>query len=550
MLTSTNWQDLVARKRQECQDKLPREWKLGEEVLKAVPEHLLQYDLPRRSGILTEEELDITENYTATQLLAKLASGQITSLSVTTAFSKRAAIAQQVVSCLTETCFPEALDRARYLDEYLQKEGKPMGPLHGLPISIKESFNIKGLQTTLGYVSCLSRPPSTTESALVTLLLDLGAVLYVKTNVPQTLMTADSENNVFGRTLNPHNTSLTAGGSSGGEGALVAFRGSILGVGTDIAGSIRIPSLCCGIYGFKPTTNRVPFGGQFSGEMEGIPNLIPCAGPLGHSLADLKRFMATVVGSDSAWRYDATAVAVPWKQGVEVGNTRNGSLNIGVLAEDNHFPLHPPVRRALERAVDALAKAGHRIIKLDNGSNHDLSLSYASRLAFQYFTYAPHPDLITPSGEPVVKSLANLSSPMFTGPLPVEPEKEPYTKINDLHMAREKYAESWRREWVDKNLDVVLAPGAQSSAVAHDTYAWPSYTVIWNLLDYPACIIPYGKVSRELDGEEMMTGDNVQPDYHPDQVDGAPCAIQVITPRFHDEQCLAAAELIERAIRE
>ena len=141
-----------------------------------------------------------------------------------------------------------------------------MGPLHGLPISIKDSFCVKGLQSTVGYVEFLKHEPSKTNSALVELLLALGAVLYVKTNIPQTMMvslravhsprifkianklqTGDSDNNIFGRTLNPHNTSLTAGGSSGGEGALTAFRGSILGVGTDIAGSIRIPALCCGV---------------------------------------------------------------------------------------------------------------------------------------------------------------------------------------------------------------------------------------------------------------------------------------------------------------
>lgn len=93
----TGWQELVARKRRECQDKIPCEWTLSEDVLKSVPTHLLEYDLPRRSGLLSDLELDVTENYTATELLVKLASGQVSSLVVTTAFSKRAAIAQQVV---------------------------------------------------------------------------------------------------------------------------------------------------------------------------------------------------------------------------------------------------------------------------------------------------------------------------------------------------------------------------------------------------------------------------------------------------------------------
>jgi amidase len=148
------------------------------------------------------------------------------------------------LSCLTETYFPEAQERARFLDSE-RSQGRIVGPLHGLPVSVKDGFQIKGSQATLGFVSFLDRV-SQTNSPLVDILTELGAVIHVKTNIPQTLMTADSHNNVFGRTLNPHNTSLTAGGSSGGEGALVAFRGSPLGIGTDVAGSLMLfPAQFC-----------------------------------------------------------------------------------------------------------------------------------------------------------------------------------------------------------------------------------------------------------------------------------------------------------------
>jgi amidase len=279
-------------------------------------------------------------------------------------------------SCLTEHFFDKALERARFLDEYLRKEKRVIGPLHGLPVSIKDSFCVQGIQSTVGYVSFLAREPAASNSALVEMLLDLGAVLYVKTNVPQTMMvsvpnkviqtppkltttkTADSDNNIFGRTLNPHNTTLTAGGSSGGEGALVAFRGSILGVGTDIAGSIRIPALCCGVYGFKPTIDRIPWGGQVADiAMEGLPGLKPAAGPLAHSLSDINLFMSTVLRADP-WKYDATASPVPW-QGLPDTTNPQPVLTIGVLPEDAHFPLHPPVRRALDSAITALSNAGH-----------------------------------------------------------------------------------------------------------------------------------------------------------------------------------------------
>lgn len=248
-------------------------------------------------------------------------------------------------------------------------------------------------------------------------------------------------------------------------------------MGTDIAGSIRIPALCCGVYGFKPTVNRVPFGGQTSGAKEGIPGLIPAAGPLAHSIADLKLFMSTVVGR-AAWEYDSTAVAVPW-QGISDGGAK-ASLTIGVLAEDKHFPLHPPVRRALDQAVAALTRAGHQIVRLDSD---DLDVAYASRLAFQYFIYGPHDDLVAASGEPLVASVAKAASPMFSGPFPVEPGLGPFETIQALYAARQKVLDVWRRAWVKNKLDVILAPGAQNTAVGYDTYGWPPYTVVWNVLD-------------------------------------------------------------------
>lgn len=269
---------------------------------------------------------------------------------------------------------------------------------------------------------------------------------------------------------------MTAGGSSGGEGALVAFRGSILGVGTDIAGSIRIPALCNGIYGFKPTNDRVPFSGQVSGAMEGVPGLKPSAGPLAHSLEDLALFLSTVTNARPN-RYDANTHAAPWQNSTNL----QGPLTIGVLPEDEHFPLHPPVRRTLDSAVQALTRAGHKIIRLTN--DDDRCISLANRLSFQYFTYGPHTDHIAPSGEPVVASVAKGSHPMFTGPFPISQELETFEKINALHVARTKYQDAWRRAWVSNGLDVILAPGSQNTAVAHDTYGWPPYTVMWNLLD-------------------------------------------------------------------
>ncbi|KAJ4327287.1 hypothetical protein N0V84_002300 [Fusarium piperis] len=159
-------------------------------------------DPVRKSGILNDLEIEITEKYSATRLVGKMARGDFKAVDVVTAFCKRAAIAQQLV---------EAIERAQRLN--YAANGKPIGPLHGLPISLKDTFKVIGHDVTAGCVAGLKLGPAKESSSLVDLLISAGAVLYVKTNIPQTMMTADSDNNIFGRTLNPHNTEWTAGGS-------------------------------------------------------------------------------------------------------------------------------------------------------------------------------------------------------------------------------------------------------------------------------------------------------------------------------------------------
>jgi amidase len=185
---SSSWQEIAAGKRKAAYDLIPEAWRLPSSMIPKSEDAVSVMEIPRKCGLLSEAELDITEKYDAVALVEKLASKQVSATNVIAAFSKRAAIAQQLVNCLTETFFDEARERAKYLDEYLAKEGKPVGPLHGLPISIKDSFKLKNYEATLGYVSWVGKSKATTNSALVDMFLDLGAIVYVKTNIPQTLM--------------------------------------------------------------------------------------------------------------------------------------------------------------------------------------------------------------------------------------------------------------------------------------------------------------------------------------------------------------------------
>lgn len=184
--------------------------------------------------------------------------------------------------------------------------------------------------------------------------------MYCKTNVPQTMMTADSDNNVFGRTLNPANVNITAGGSSGGEGALIAMRGSVLGVGTDIAGSIRIPSVCNGIYGLRPSVGFVPDADNKDVVAPGTDGVAPVAGPMAISLRSCDLFMKAL-NTAQAWKYDGSCLHLNrWDS-----RLKHTNLRIGIARNDGMYTPWPPVRRAMEEAATKLRASGIDLVELE-----------------------------------------------------------------------------------------------------------------------------------------------------------------------------------------
>ncbi|KLJ13351.1 hypothetical protein EMPG_11727 [Blastomyces silverae] len=550
---SMPWQEKAANKRQACADKLPREWRVSEQFLAGLnaplSDHkndLIRTEAIRKSGILTDRELKITEHYTVTSLISALADGRLTSTEVTLAYCKRAAVAQQLVSCLTETMFTEALERARYLDK-LRSQGKLAGPLHGLPVSIKDNFHYKGAEATIGMVAFMGEI-SSRNSCLVDLLLELGAVLYVKTSVPQTMMTTDSHNNVFDRTLNPWNTTLGPGGSSGGEGALIALRGSPLGVGTDIGGSVRIPAHCCGLYGFRPSASRVPAGGMRTCTNPGMRFVLSCAGPLSLDLDGIETFFKSVLSAQPA-RYDSTIIDVPWRQ-VPVKPT----LRIGVVPECSLFPLHPPIRRVLGEAVRLLQAQGHQIIHLDE---KDCRIMEANEIAWNIFGLDPtSKELMASAGEPPVPAMLYIGKQaakmrgVYQRTLPDMSHFERLDKLALISARRAELREAYRKLWMQNALDICIAPPAQATAMPHDTFGMPPYCTFLNCLDYPSCSIPFGQVGPLDAKETFVVKDNqIGPEYNFKQLEGAPCSIQVFTTTMRDEECLQMAKQIDQCLK-
>lgn len=233
--------------------------------------------------------------------------------------------------------------------------------MYGLPISLKDSFKIQGLDSSIG-IAALAGNPAKSNSALVNILLSQGAVLYCKTNLGQLMLSCDTDNNVFGRTLNPHNTSLSSGGSTGGEAALIALHGSVLGVGSDLGGSIRGPSSANGVYCFKPSADIVPYAGQQSPSIPDIPVVMPSAGPLATSIQACQLFMEAVMTAEP-WQFDISSLRVPHRALV----APERQLRIACLVDDKANTPTPPLRRAMEESMEKLRQAGHSVSIVDLG---------------------------------------------------------------------------------------------------------------------------------------------------------------------------------------
>ncbi|KAK4621497.1 Putative amidase [Fulvia fulva] len=479
--------EIGRRKREERQSRIPSEW----QIKGTIESGLDVRDVPAKCGILTIRELEMTSDNDAVDLVAKIRSRKYSAVEVTVAFCKRAAIAQQLTNCLTEMFFEEAIQRARELDEeQANSPDGPLRPLHGLPISLKDAFKIPGRDSTTGIV-CWAFQPDEEYSFLPAMLLDLGAVLYCKTNTPQTMMTADSDNNLFGRTLNPANSNLTAGGSSGGEGALIAMRGSVLGIGSDIAGSIRIPSLCNGIYGLRPSADIVPYGGQRHVTPPGMCGIAAVAGPMATTLRSCSYFMKTIIEAQP-WRYDPCSLHLSW-----IGHEATRELRIGIAFEDGAFTPWPPVRRTMQGTAKQLTRAGVEVIPIHLPDVHE-----ALGTAFRMFALDGCKfiqDRLLESGEPEIESVRRVNLAGIPGAT--------LDELFEMNAVRERIQAIYHRLWLDNRLDALILPSAATTATPIDEWGPVTYTALWNFLDYPAVILPTGRVQP---GDEADSLENAR----------------------------------------
>ncbi|KDQ07867.1 hypothetical protein BOTBODRAFT_119464 [Botryobasidium botryosum FD-172 SS1] len=562
--TEEKWRAIAAEKKQKQLDSIPKEW-----LITPPPEDRINVlDVPSECGLLTSREMEITNEVDVAALLAKLASGEWSSVEVTTAFYKRAVIAHQVVNCLTEIFVERALARAAELDEYLKTNGKPIGPLHGLPISLKDQFTMKGLETVMGWVSWIGKV-SESDCVLVELLYQCGAVPFVRTNVPQTLFWGETHNSVFGRTLNPHNRNLTPGGSSGGEGALIAMRGSPLGVGTDIGGSVRIPAAFCNIYSLRPSYERLPYqGARNTGE--GQESISSTIGPMSNSLSGIKVFVKAILDM-KPWLKDPLVPKMPWNepayQLVEHGN--GVGLCFGFMVDDGLFKPQPPLYRAMEMTKKALIAAGHTVIEWEPKKHLEIFINCNSiyfaddgenlrrecEATDEPLLQTMHPeellveldDASMPYERHVVRDLGHLTT------------YELWELHKEKRQLRKEYLDHWmgtvERTGTGRPVDAIICPAAPYPAPlhGHNRNAW--YTTIWNALDYTVAVLPVTYVDPKLDVQHPPHKFRNHEDqwiyesYDPSSYEGCPIGLQVVGQRQEEEAVIAIAEIVERALK-
>ena len=393
---------------------------------------------------------------------------------------------------------------------------KQIGPLHGVPLSIKSSISVAGMRwesgsrLRAGFVGEQDAP-------LVTRLKNAGAIILGVTNTPELLMAWETDNLLYGRTNSPWDLERTPGGSSGGEAAAIAAGMSAGGVGSDGGGSIRVPAHFSGICGLKPTPGRIPATGHFP-VSAGPFALIGVVGPMARTIADVKVLFDAVHGPDYG---DTCAAPVPlrWPRNDEIGN-----LRIGYFEDDGRTPVTRETRAAVRTAAEALRDAGFQVEHFQPDG-----LEEARELWHKYFVIAGGM-LLRPMFEgrecdlsPLLKQFLEYSA--------AEPAVTAETLL-DAWLQRDTLRAQFLAQM--ERYPILLCPAAVIPAFQHGERSWQvegktvnyldawSYTEFFNLLGNPAAVVP---VSHSPEG--------------------LPIGVQIVGRPWEEEQVLSIAVTLE-----
>ncbi|XP_067314992.1 fatty-acid amide hydrolase 1 [Pseudorasbora parva] len=493
------------------------------------------------------------------ELTGKLEEGSLQPDAVLHAFIEKALEVNRNLNCNTEIITESV---AQLKDINTQKKGL----LYGVPISIKENITYKGYNSTCGVVGKLDQP-AVMDSVLVTVLKKQGAIPFVKTNIPQGLLNYDCSNPIYGQTLNPHNLKKTPGGSSGGEAALIGGGGSILGIGSDIAGSIRIPASFSGICGFKPTSKRLSLQG-ISNCIKGQKSVLSSPGPMAKDVESLALCMRALLCQDM-FTLDPTVPPIPFNLKVYESSE---PLRIGYYENDGYTQPTPSMARAVRETKDLLERAGHTLVPLQPlrlyEVFHELALkgSFADGgcTFFSHLKEGPvdpclcNQDILLSIPGFIKKFLSFLLKPFYPRLAACMNAMVGVGSIAELwrlHANVEEYMNEVIAEWRRLNVDVLLCPiigPAYNLGYSGHLNSVLSYTGLYNMLNFPAGTVTVSTVTEE-DEEQLSQYKGAFGDPWDKLLIkaikggvGLPVAVQCVSLPWTDEMCLRFMREVEQ----
>ena len=478
---------------------------------------------------------------------------------MTQAFIARIEAVDPQLNAVVVRLSDDALRTARIRDE-ASARGEPLGPLHGVPLTVKECFHVAGTPSTIG-VSRYRDEIVREEGLLVQRLRQAGAIVLGKTNVPQLMIWHECDNPVYGRTNNPWDLARTPGGSTGGEAAIIAARGSPLGLGNDLGGSIRVPCHFCGIAGIKPTSLRLPRGGTRQ-TLRGMEAMVTQAGPMARKVEDLTLALQvlnspTVSEASTAAPSDEVA---PHPLG-DPRSVRLEGLRVGMWTDDGFFPPSPAIVRAVEVAAEALRNSGAIVEPFQPPGIMDAIETYIALMGADGGASARRITSASALDWRVARLmwLAGLSAPsraaLATG-LRMSGQKwmarlvsltrgrsaDEYWQLIDR---KNRVVSEFMQAMQSRKFSALLCPPHALPAMQHgkpiDLIAAASYAFLPNLLGLPAGVVPITRVQPGEDATRKASRDKVE--RQAAAVDrgsaGLPVGVQIVGMPWREDIVLA-----------
>lgn len=502
----------------------------------------------------------------ATEIAQKIKAGELSAREVVDAHIRRIEQVNSQLNAIAIPLFDQARKEADAADT-AQRRGDFLGPLHGVPMTIKEQFLVKGTPTTFG-VPNLKNHRAAKDGPLVKRLREAGAIILGKTNTGQLLKYIESDNPVYGRTNNPWNLERSPGGSSGGEAAIIAAGGSPLGLGADFGGSIREPSHFCAVQGLKPTTWRLTNfdtrPGIFAVGQEGV---VPQPGPMARSVADLELAMR-ILAAPGLERIDPSVPPVPW---LPLDNVSVRGIRIAMYTDDSYFTASPAIRRVITEAADALRAAGAEV-----ESWMPPNVGEAMRLFFSIASADSANSLRRALGrdKPVPQIRAILLANSIPGPLRrfVAAIMQTFGQTRFSRLARQaglRSAESYWQLIEDLGIyrvrfanaldsgrfDAIICPPTSLPAVLHGSTTtlpdFDSYARLYTVLGMPAGVVAAGRVQAGEESDRSPSKDRVERTAAAVEKGsaGLPVGVQAAARHWREDIVLAVMSALESHFR-